>query len=171
MRFLWPFPASSVVEFVGSTGFEPRKEVRSFVLPTGSFLLLPLLTCPTPTLGKVFRLVSSNLMCHTWCWPKCTQKEDRSVVLFPKSLGSSSHSQTYGETLKAQEKSSEEATRASGWTLLGQHYRRDSGLGFAFEERRGGRSLMTEPPPGFPPTSCQAGGRILSSCFSLYPSF
>ena len=64
MRFLWPFPASSVVEFVGSTGFEPRKEVRSFVLPTGSFLLLPLLTCPTPTLGKVFRLVSSNLMPH-----------------------------------------------------------------------------------------------------------
>lgn len=82
---------------------------------------------------------------HAWCQPVHPKQgcEHR-----PPSCGlaASSHSQTYREMVKAQDKSSEDATRVSGQTLLGQHLSRDPCRGFAFEERGGGRSPMAEQP-------------------------
>lgn len=85
------------------------------MLPTGiSVLPSPPLTAPRPgppLLPSGWCPVTS---CHTWCQPQLSQRGDRRIIPLPKSLGTSSHSQTDRERLKAQDQNSEDTTRVSG---------------------------------------------------------
>ena len=96
--------------------------------------------------SSIFYLVTA---CHALYWPEFTQREGISIVPLPNRLGASPHCQVHREVRELAHRTAQKGATQDGGGVatgcsLGQRFPLDSHLGFAFEERGGGWSLMAE---------------------------